>query len=168
MHTLVEIESEKQARVSVWRERGIYGNRNERNKRRYSRLLYFYPHLRILLTLPYTFISSFFIFQFNMMEDKEDQSLLYQLNGKIIESEFLACCMCSSFKWDYGNGKNSFYYVYIHKCGIFNSEKRKIARQLTFFSETIEGKWNLKRVVNWFGIGLCCGAFYGDLEIEFV
>lgn len=50
-----------------------------------------------------------------MMEDKEDQSLLYQLNGKIIESEFLACCMCSSFKWDYGNGKIFFtMYIYIN------------------------------------------------------
>lgn len=68
-----------------------------------------------LLTLLYIHLFPFFfIFQFNMMEDKEDQSLLYQLNGKIIESEFLACCMCSSFKWDYGNGKNSFFLLWMY------------------------------------------------------
>lgn len=45
---------------------------------------------------------AFFYFQFNMMEDKRGSIPSYLcilLNGKIIESEFLACCMCSSFEY---------------------------------------------------------------------
>lgn len=70
---------------------------------------------------------AFFVHIFNSIwwRIKEDQSLpnisvWMLLDGKIIESEFLACCMCSSFEWDYGNGKNFSFQLSAH---VFNGAK---------------------------------------------